>query len=302
MAGMDFFIGALKLMRPLEWSKSFGNMAIGTIFAAYATGIAADPSMFIGAFIAVSLLWSGLYTLNDWTDKEVDRLHNIKRNRPIPSGVVGADFALFFSAILIAMSFAIGYFINALFMVCLAGMLINQMLYTLEPFSFKKRPVVDLISGSAINPIFRFYAGWVLVAGAFNAPLLALIFVVGIQFGGFTIYRMSSYSVEKSLGYRSSVVVFGEGAVKAVSYISIAASIIAYFAMTLNGNFIDIGRASGWLPFKFFLLGALSMIALPLYAGALMNPKSADIGKMYNIVYINYIVFIAGMIILFFLP
>ena len=46
----------------------------------------------------------------------------------------------------------------------------------------KKVPIVDLISGSAINPIFRFYSGWVLLTQAFNAPLLPLVFIVGLQF------------------------------------------------------------------------------------------------------------------------
>ena len=297
----DFLFGLVKLLRPLEWSKGFGNMAIAAIVASYSFNVQPSIPIFLTGFFAVSMLWSGLYALNDWTDREADKLHPVKKNRPIPSGRIPAGFALGLAVVLILSALAIGFSLGVLFFICLLAMLLNQLLYTLEPFSFKKRAIVDLISGSAINPVFRFYAGWVLLVPAFNAPLFALLFVVGVQFGGFTLYRLTSHSVEEKLGYKSSATVFGEGKVKALAYAAIIASALSYFAMALNGGgILNLGNAFGVLPFKFFWLGVLSLLALPLYANVLLNPKKADISKVYVLVYLNYIVFVGGMILLFF--
>ena len=61
-----------------------------------------------------------------------------------------------------------------------------------------------------------------------------------------------------------------------------------------------MGDALGALPFKFFWLGILSLLGLPLYANVLLNPKKADISKVYSLIYLNYVVFVGGMILLFF--
>ncbi|MBU0662854.1 hypothetical protein KJ891_05330, partial [Candidatus Micrarchaeota archaeon] len=63
--------GIMRLMRPAEWSKTFGNMIIGALLAAGFVGM--DWGLFAAAFVAVGVfLWSGLYTLNDWVDWEHD--------------------------------------------------------------------------------------------------------------------------------------------------------------------------------------------------------------------------------------
>jgi len=289
---LSFFYGLLQLMRPLEWSKSFGNMAIAAVTAGLWVHAQLDPLRFLVGFAAVALLWSGLYALNDYTDRKADALHSVKKLRPIPSGRVSPKAALAFSLLLVFASLAIALYIDwaGLFTVCILAMLANQLLYTMKPFCFKKRPVVDLISGSLVNPIFRFYAGWVLFVPAFNAPLLVLLFILGVQFGGFGLYRMSSKSHEKKLGLKSSVVLFGEKNIKRAAYISLAVGAISYLLATLTV-----------LPITYLYWGLAMLLALPLYKTALRNPQEIDMKKMYRTIYAQYLVFIAGFIILYWL-
>ena len=290
---LRFLYGLLQLMRPLEWSKSFGNMLIAAVTAGLFLGVPLDATRFLFGFAALALLWSGLYALNDYTDRRDDALHPVKKQRAIPSGVVSAPTALIFSIALIVVSFWIAFILNGtlLFMLCMAAMLVNQLLYTMRPFNLKKRPIVDLISGSLVNPIFRFYAGWVLFIPAFNAPILVLLFILGVQFGGFGLYRMASKEHEERLGMRSSVVLYGEKKLRRIAYCSLLIGALAYFAACFTV-----------LPLRYLVLGFAMLLPGPLYKTALKSPQGIDMNRMYWLVYLHYLAFLAGFVLLYIFP
>ena len=287
-------LGALALLRPLEWSKSMANMLLAAIVA---NGFKPfDPLTFLLAFLAVGpCLWGGLYALNDYTDRHKDQHHPVKRRRPLPAGHLSPFTALLLAAFLIALAFYLAHYVlnSFLLALCLLAMLVNQILYTIPPFEFKKRPVLDLVSGSIVNPVFRFYSGWVLFGASpqFNAPLLLLAFFTGIQFGGYTLYKLGSKQVEKKAGYRSSIVVFGEKKIKLVANAAIALGILSYFAAILTGV----------LPFKFIWLAAGSLALLPFYWKTLADPQRMDVKSMYRLLYLHTIGFIAGFLALAYL-
>ena len=281
--------GLLEMMRPAEWSKTLGNMVIAALLAT--TLGFNDWVSFVIAFIAVGpLLWGGLYSLNDWTDWEKDRKHPVKKCRPIPSGRVPPQIALIFSLSLLIIAFAIAYFYfsNIYFIICLTAMMINQTLYTMRPFSFKKIAVLDLISGSLVNPFFRFYSGWVIFQPNFNAPLEMVLFVVAIQFGGYTLYRLASKKEEIEYCYKSSIVVFPETIVKVMAYLATIVAGIAFIYAALTGV----------IALRFLILVGLSVLAAPLYWQALKDPRKMDMKKVYKLIYLHYSLFILGFILL----
>jgi len=255
---IQFFFGLLQLMRPLEWSKSFGNMVIAAVTAGFVLGAELDPITFLTGFAALALLWSGLYALNDYTDRKADALHAVKKKRAIPSGLVPAKIALIFSIALILVSFLIAIYLNGscLFMLCMF--------------------------------VIRFYAGWVLFVPAFNAPIFMLLFVLGIQFGGFGLYRMASKEHEKKLGLRSSVVLFGEKRLIFLSHIALVVGSISYLIATLT-----------ILPISYLFLGLAMLLPAPLYKTALKRPQEIEMGKMYWIIYLHYLAFLAGFLLLY---
>ena len=249
-----------------------------------------DWTKFLLAFIAAGpLLWGGLYTINDITDIEKDRLHSFKKNRPLPSGKISRNSAKVLAGALIIAAFGIGIYIgNILFVVCMLAMAVNQFLYTLPPFELKKRPVLDLISGSAVNPFFRFFAGWVLFAGSLNAPLLVVYFLVAVNFGGFFLYRISSKKIEEKMGYDSSAVMFSEKTLKIISYFFLATAILAFVASIYTGIF----------PQSYWILVIGSIALLPLYWKSIANPKEMNVEFTYHLMYIHYLLLIAGVIVL----
>ena len=94
------------IMRPYQWSKNlfilapaffgFGQFVFSEVWVNLALAII--------AFCAIS---SGVYVLNDIIDAKLDKLHPLKKSRPIPSGKIKKCKALIFASILISSAFVI---------------------------------------------------------------------------------------------------------------------------------------------------------------------------------------------------
>jgi 4-hydroxybenzoate polyprenyltransferase len=92
-------LAALRLLRPRQWVKN-GFVLVGVVFGhAWAEPLRVQAALV--AFAAFCATASAVYVLNDWFDRERDRLHPRKRLRPIASGQVGGPLAL---AIALAMA------------------------------------------------------------------------------------------------------------------------------------------------------------------------------------------------------
>jgi 4-hydroxybenzoate polyprenyltransferase len=96
----------LRLLRPHQWLKN-GFVFIGLLFG-HAWGDEAKLVQALWTFAAFCLLSSGVYALNDVVDREQDRLHPDKRNRPVASGRVGVPAALAAALLCVAAGLAIG--------------------------------------------------------------------------------------------------------------------------------------------------------------------------------------------------
>jgi len=94
-------MNAVKLLRPKHWLKNV-LLFISITFS----GRLSDPesvSRVLVGFLAFSFMSSAVYILNDIRDREADRCHEVKRNRPIASGAVNVPTALGLMAILLAL-------------------------------------------------------------------------------------------------------------------------------------------------------------------------------------------------------
>ena len=93
-------IALLKALRPLQWVKN-GLVFLPFVFAvdlAWSTddlGLVPDLLLkLVLVALAFSALSSAIYLFNDLMDRSGDRLHPVKKNRPIASGKVGAPVAV----------------------------------------------------------------------------------------------------------------------------------------------------------------------------------------------------------------
>jgi 4-hydroxybenzoate polyprenyltransferase len=143
------------LLRVRQWSKNFLVYA-ALIFTSNLFNTV-DFLKTTAAFFLFCLAASSIYIMNDISDYKEDRLHSEKKTRPIASGAVQKDFAMALSAILMVISLAGSFILNAGFGIVIVVYLIINTLYT-----FKLKHVVIL-------DVFILSAGYVLraIAGAF---------------------------------------------------------------------------------------------------------------------------------------
>jgi 4-hydroxybenzoate polyprenyltransferase len=82
----------VKLLRPQEWVKS-GFVFMGILFANAWRQVDVVEHVLVVA-VAFSLIASGVYIFNDLRDREDDRAHPRKRERPLAKGTVSVQSAL----------------------------------------------------------------------------------------------------------------------------------------------------------------------------------------------------------------
>ncbi len=131
---MDTMFGIIyqliRTARPRQWLKNF------SVFAAPVfSGNLFDPQIFLSAsyaFVAFCMVSSGTYFLNDIIDAPKDRLHPIKKNRPIASGKLNQNFALLVAFLLFffALYFSI-VVIGSYFTLAIIIYIAMQLIYSL---------------------------------------------------------------------------------------------------------------------------------------------------------------------------
>ena len=94
------------------------------------------------AFVALSLMASSVYLLNDTFDLQADRRHPAKCHRPLAKGELSIQSALLLSLLLFLMSLAIAYVLPALVWQLLVGYVIGATAYTVY---LKKIHLMDVL-------------------------------------------------------------------------------------------------------------------------------------------------------------
>ena len=94
------------------------------------------------AFIAFSLLASGVYLFNDLLDLEADRAHPSKRKRALASGQVPIPFAAAFCLILLFAGLGLGFFCGRMFLLIAGIYLLSNLAYSAW---FKRVVMLDVV-------------------------------------------------------------------------------------------------------------------------------------------------------------
>lgn len=88
---INYLRNMIKLLRVKHWIKN-GLIFLPLFFSLQLTNWSYISKSLLG-FLAFCLVSSAVYVLNDIRDREKDRLHSTKRNRPIASGAIGVPVA-----------------------------------------------------------------------------------------------------------------------------------------------------------------------------------------------------------------
>lgn len=134
----------LRLMRPKQWTKNL------LVFAALIfTGGYRDQKQVIAVlltFVAMCLVSSATYALNDVADDKRDRLHPKKKDRPVASGQVSVTGAVALAIVLLAAGLALAWWVQ---MAVLIGAAIYLGIQAIYNVGFKSLPVLDVFTLSS---------------------------------------------------------------------------------------------------------------------------------------------------------
>ncbi len=167
---------AWQTMRPEQWVKNVFVLAAAPF--AVASGAADRLLPLALAALAFCAASSSVYLVNDWLDRDRDRLHPTKRFRPIAAGTLSARLALALSVLLAAGAVTAGIAVQPEL-----GLLIALYLGLSHAYSLKAKhvPVLDLLLVGGLYGL-RVAAGF-LVCGIDAAtawPWVVLATLLGI--------------------------------------------------------------------------------------------------------------------------
>ena len=159
----------LKASRPRQGFKNL-SLYTGLIFSGWL--FTADKFLTVTVAVLIfSLLTGSVYIFNDIIDLESDKKHPFKKKRPLASGKLPVEKALFVSLTGFLVSLSLGWGLSFFLFLAMIVYLILQILYTSW---FKHQPIIDVMI-IALGFIVRVYAGAMIIGAHINVWLLLCI-------------------------------------------------------------------------------------------------------------------------------
>lgn len=151
-------IPILKLIRPHQWVKNV-FVAAPLFFTPQAVSLDSVLTVIAG-FACFCVLSSGVYVLNDFLDRDADRQHPTKRNRPLAAGTVSVPVAMVLMVGLIAAGLVGALLLDIAFAeIALAYFVVNLCYSTF----LKRASIIDVML-IALGFVLRVYAGGALIS------------------------------------------------------------------------------------------------------------------------------------------
>lgn len=160
----------LVLLRPRQWVKNVFVLIVPLVVDPLALWqnvlLALSTTV---TFVAAS---SAVYVLNDWLDREKDRLHPVKRHRPVASGKVRPLGAVLLGVGCLAVLLGCGAQLPLPVQATVAGYVVLNLAYCLK---LKHYPLID-VSVVAAGFVLRAVAGCLAVAAPFNPAVILCVY------------------------------------------------------------------------------------------------------------------------------
>ncbi|MDP8023959.1 MAG: UbiA prenyltransferase family protein [Nitrososphaeria archaeon] len=221
-----------------------------------ASGLRVSPIIFIVSTVSVYLISLANYILSDLLDIEEDRINNPQR--PLASGAVNKNVAVYFITALLAVSLVLGYYVNLKFDLLLIFSFILALIYSGPKIRAKSKWWSKLAIagiGTFIDPFT------VSSITGLSLPVLFMS-IIYMLWGFFTLNvgDVLDYEGDKKTGVMTFAVTFGKE--KAITFLKIIlfAQLIAEISLALSVNFLDFVYIafSGFL-FVYFFKGLLKL-------------------------------------------
>ncbi len=259
----------LTLLRLYQWVKNallFAGYIFAGNFKLPLPQAVTDLAFVVGAFFSFCLLSGAVYAVNDVCDREKDRAHPTKRNRPVASGRVPVPEAVgvAIGSALIGLLFALSVaWLNQspLFFLAAVGYLVWGFLYS---FWLKRLIIVDAL-GVAAGFVLRVVAGCLAIKVAVS-PWLILCTLLLALFIAFSKRRHELLLMgNNATAVRSVLSEYSPQLLDMFIAVTAAMTIMAYSLYTFTAPHVLLGNTEEpWLmvTIPFVIYGVLRYLYL----------------------------------------
>ena len=172
-------VGVLRSLRPAQWTKNLIVFAALMLGQRGTTPAFLDPQAIgqtLAAFAIFCALSGVVYLINDVADREADRMHPLKRNRPIASGAVSPGTAIGAAIVLAAAALGAAWLIRPLFALVAVAYVGLLALYS---GPLKHVVIIDVLT-IAVGFVLRAAAGAVAIDVPISHWLLILTILLAL--------------------------------------------------------------------------------------------------------------------------
>ena len=248
----------LSLLRPHQWIKN-AFVAAPLFFTPKAISWPSIIHVVLGV-VCFSAMASAVYVLNDWRDREADRIHPDKRLRPLAAGTVTMA-----AAAVLALGLALGSATIALIYLPL-GFLVVLALYAAQNLAYsfwlKQFAILDVLS-IAIGFVLRIYAGGELIGVTPTVWIVACTLLLAL-FLAFA-KRRDDLVLEVADEHRVSLTGYNLPFIDASLAIVLAALVVSYLLYTTQPeNMARLGSDKLFLTAPFVIAGVLRYLQVTL--------------------------------------
>jgi 4-hydroxybenzoate polyprenyltransferase len=269
--------GLIKTLRPHQWVKNVFVLAPIVFDKDLVSRTAGgDPSlnlrvtgMALLGTLVFCLIAGAVYTINDLVDVEADRVHPVKRNRPIASGAVPESLAWPFTLVLVAIALALSFFELNWRFAAVAGLYFAQ--NVAYSFKFKKVAFLD-VGLIAFGFVLRVYAGGLATNIKVSWYMLACTALLAL-FLGFG-KRRHELEGEHAGKQRAALEAYSKSSLNVALALTGLATAVSYIAYTLDPQTQAFFQTSYlWLtaPFVVFALVRFLMLVSGHAGGGLKS-------------------------------
>jgi decaprenyl-phosphate phosphoribosyltransferase len=268
LAPRSLAAGILRTARPRQWVKNL--LVFAAPGAAGTLGEAHQFLLTLGAFGIFCLTASGTYFFNDAVDWEADRLHPLKRHRPVASGVVPVNLGIGIGCALMAAGIGLGYALAGGRLAIVMGTYVGvNLAYSMW---LRDEPAIDL-AAVASGFVLRAIAGGV----AAGVPLSNWFLIVA-SFGSLFVVAGKRHAEHMDLGiddsgHRPTLAHYSAGFLRYVRSVTSAVTITAYCLWAFE-KASSAGPAAIWFQLSIIPFGlAVLRYALLVESGEGGSPE-----------------------------
>ncbi len=283
----------LESMRPKSWTKNlfvFAAMIFGRVWTTGALIASFE------AFLGFCFLSSAVYLMNDTVDRRRDKLHPVKKLRPIPSGRLRVPTAVTVSAVLAVSVLSLSWLYAQRLALAFSVYLLMQVAYSLR---LKSEVILDCLI-IAMGFVLRALAGVAVLddtgMGMILSPWLILCTFFLASFLAFA-KRRNEIAVlgEGATGHRKNLREYTPALLDQMMGISAGASIMGYALYTVSQRTLEQVSPMLWVTIPFVVYGVFRYEYLVLCQGLGGSPDKlllSDKPMILNLLLWGAVVFI----------